>query len=314
MDTASTSNDYELGSDGSELYTVKSIPGKGQGMLALWFIEQGTRILEEDVLFSIPEGLSEEQKEESVTSAYDGLPEDKKMAFLRLCDPETSSSPIDLLSKYRANAFEISTWADNLRPIVSYVVCSQASRINHSCTPNSYLDLNTNINRVTLHATVDIPKGQEITVSYCLPYYSRAVRFRDLAHYDFYCHCIVCRPTMVGRVREAQRDLMQETWFTLYNKNGDEIWDESQDPLTGVLDMIRLLTTDKLNVGALSVLYQRAVKFLVERGDRERALGFAYKKFKTEMDRLGSDSPLTQETRRYISELKSPPAIHSQLP
>ena len=305
---------HQHGSEMSDVYKVVPISGKGLGMLTKRSIEQGARIFDEEVLFTISGGLSEEQKKESVTSAYRSLPPDKKMAFLSLYNPYPANLAMRLVSRYNANAFEISNLSDHLRPIVSHIVCLQASRINHSCTPNAYLDLNTNINRVTVHAVADIPAEQEITVSYCAPHYSRDDRVRDLGRYVFNCRCTVCQPTAIGQLKEAERLLMQETWLTLYDRDGKEISYPNHNQMKSILRMIQLLTEQRLNVGALSVLYQRAVILNIELGCRRVALQFAEEKLRLEMLRLGPDSPLIQKTMLYVTRLKSdfPPLPFSQ--
>ena len=297
----------------SDVYKIVPIPAKGLGMLTKRYIEQGARILDDEVLFSISEGLPEEQVKERVTSAFGSLPPDKKMDFLSLYSPHPSNPAMDLVSRYNANAFEISNLSDHSRPTVSHIVCLQASRINHSCTPNAYLDLNTNINRVTVHAVADIPAEQEITVSYCAPHYSREDRVRDLARYAFTCRCTVCQPTAIGQLKEAERLLMQETWLTVYDRDGKEISYPNQNPLKSILRMIQLLTEQGLNVGDLSVLYQRAARLNIELGNRSVALEIVEEKLRIEMRRLGSDSPLVQETRLYVVALKFPPGFSPRL-
>lgn len=138
----SPANNTEHESEGLDLYTIRPILGKGLGMFATKNIERGTRILMEEVLFSIPEGLSREQEKESVISAYCELPRAKRQAFFNLTPfeldsiagvlsryRETAFSELtptqldpsaDILSRYRANAFEISTLSDQPRPIVKY--------------------------------------------------------------------------------------------------------------------------------------------------------------------------------------------------
>ena len=191
-----------------------------------------------------------------------------------------------------------------------YVVCLQASRINHSCTPNAYLDLNANINRVTVHAVESIPADREILISYCLPHYSRPIRTRDLSPYDFTCSCVVCLPSPLGAYKDYLRRHMEMLWLTLHIEHGDDLRHAVED--SSILEMIRLLTKEQLNVGALSVLYQRVASLAFEQGNRETALVYAGEKFKMEMYRLGADSPLTQETLRYITHLQSLPSIPPQ--
>ena len=282
-----------------DLYEIIPVPGKGRGMCAIKDIEKGTRIVEDEILMSIPGGLSKAEKREAILSAYYDLPLKKKQSYLNLYDPVPIPMRFDKSSNFYANAFEISTLSG-----VSEYVSGQTGFINHSCLPNAYLDVNTNINRITVHATVDIAAGQEITVSYCLPYFSREVRQHDLAHHDFICSCLVCLRDDMGEMKEAQRTLMQRIWLTLYTNNGEES-SSPEGPLTGVFHMIRLLNDEGLNVGALSRLYERAARLYLEVGGKDRALELAETKLEREMCRLGPDSPTTQATMQYISDMKA---------
>ena len=312
MNIASIINNQH-GGQRSDVFKVKPSPAKGLGMFATRYIEQGARILEDEVLFIIPEGLSEEQTIDSVTSAYDSLLPDQKNAFLGFHNPGPSNLASHILNRYYANAFEISNLSEIYRPVMSYAVCVQASRINHSCAPNAYLDFNGFISRATVHAIADIPADQEITVSYCSPYYTREIRMGDLARYDFVCRCPVCQPTATGLLKEAERRLMQETWLTLYDQEGNEDSFPYHDLARRLYRMIRLLTEEGLNVAALSALYQRGAKLHVQRGLRSVAVELIEDKVKTEMCRLGRDSPQTQESMRYLSELSYSPGFTVRL-
>ena len=295
-----TSNEH--GGQSSDVYRVMPSPGKGLGMFATRYIQQGTRILEDDVLFIIPAGLSEESTIDSVISAYSSLPPDRQNAFSGLHDPHPSK-PSHVLNRYKANAFEISNLSEIYTPVISYAVCLQASRINHSCAPNAYLDFNTNIYQVTVHAIADIPAGQEITISYCSPHYTREIRRGYLARYNFVCRCTVCHhSTAVGRLKEAERRLMQADWLTLYDQAGNAKPYPDQEVIR-LFRMIRLLKEQGLNVAALSALYQRAAKLHVELGLQPVAASLAEDKLKCEMDRLGPDNPLTQRSMRSVRDL-----------
>lgn len=309
---ASTTNNQH-GDQNSDVYKVRPSPGKGLGMFATRDIEQGERILEDEVLFIIPEGGSEEQTIDSVTSAYDSLTPDRKNAFLDLHNPDPSDLDLHILNRYCANAFELSNLSEIYRPVMSYVVCVEASRINHSCAPNAYLDFNAFTYRATVHAIAGIPAEHEITVSYCSPHYIREIRMGDLARYDFVCGCSVCQPTAIGRRLEVERRLMQETWLSLYDRDGNEVAYPNENLVKRLFRMIRLLTEQGLNVAALSALYQRAANLHVNLGLRRVAIELAEDQVKAEMCRLGRDSPQTQDSMRYLSELNITPGFTVRL-
>lgn len=125
---------------------------------------------------------------------------------------------------------------------------------------------------------------------------------------------VTCQPSVTGQLREAQSCLMQETWFNIHNRRGIEMLHHEEGALTGVLEMINLLTTEALNIGALVTLYERASNLYIEAGDDKRLLEFAKKKPEVETYRLGLDNSLTQGTMRHTSDLKYLPASDPQLP
>ncbi len=305
---ASTTNDQHGGQE-PDVYKVIPSPGKGLGMFATRDIEQGERILEDGVLFIVPEGLSKEETIDCVTSAYGSLPPHRKGAFLGLHNPDPSNLALHLLNRYYANAFELSLLSEIYCPVMSYVVCLEASRINHSCAPNAYLDFNEFTYRATVHAIADIPAEHEITVSYCAPHYIREIRMGDLARYDFVCHCPVCQPTAIGQRLEAERRVMQDTWLSLYDRDGNENPYPNENLMERLFRMIKLLTEQGLNVAALSALYRRAANLHVNRGLRSVAIELAEDQVKAEMCRLGRDSPQTQDSMRYLSELNITPGF-----
>lgn len=278
------------GSEESPLYTVEKISGKGLGMRAAKPIKVGTRILEDEILMrtEIPGGLSQEQRNDIITRAYTWLNPDKQKALLTLFDPNPSPGH-RVINSFNANALKVYN--------VTYVVSLQTSRINHSCAPNAYLTLNTSIDRVTLHATVDILAGQEITVCYTLPHFDGEFRTWDRG---FICKCIVCQ----SEDKEAQRQLMQQTWCSLYDENGHER-NSAQGSWKAVIEMIGLMTAERLNVGTLSILYDRAAEICLRHFNGSKALNLVKQKYTSEVCRLGSDHPQTRDTKQYMDNLKA---------
>ncbi|KAK8151217.1 hypothetical protein BKA80DRAFT_184592, partial [Phyllosticta citrichinensis] len=74
-------------------------------------------------------------------------------------------------------------------------ICAEASRLNHSCTPNIQFTWNENVlgGAITMHALRDILPGEEITASYVDLLRSTAERKEKLHNaYGFDCACAVC--------------------------------------------------------------------------------------------------------------------------
>jgi hypothetical protein len=72
----------------------------------------------------------------------------------------------------------------------------QASRFNHSCSPNARYSWNPEIKRLNIYALRDIAVGDEILVCYLSRRHvygsTRATRQALLARYEFICNCIAC--------------------------------------------------------------------------------------------------------------------------
>ena len=49
---------------------------------------------------------------------------------------------------------------------------------------------------------------------------------------------VMCQPSVIGQLREAQCCLMQEIWFNILNQRGIGLFHHEEGPLTGVLEMI----------------------------------------------------------------------------
>lgn len=71
-------------------------------------------------------------------------------------------------------------------------VFASYSRMNHSCTPNVHNSYNPTVRKLTIHATHQINKGEEITAT-CINF-NRAheQRTADLSNWDIICTCKSC--------------------------------------------------------------------------------------------------------------------------
>ncbi|KAK5124717.1 hypothetical protein LTR85_001430 [Meristemomyces frigidus] len=72
-------------------------------------------------------------------------------------------------------------------------ICLQATRMNHSCLPNSHHEWCEEARKRNVYALSDIGAREEITISYLVPFQSREVRTDMLhKHYGFDCSCKAC--------------------------------------------------------------------------------------------------------------------------
>ena len=283
------------------LYIIKESPGKGLGMFATTKIRKGTRILAEKPFFTLaksPElSWSDPYAQNDKSEAFDRLPTSKRLKYMQLHCPKRTDCSV-LVSIYEANCYEMGS---------GDCVCSETSRINHSCIPNAHYSWNDNIRRLTVHAVKDIPKGEEITVSYCSGFCTLKGRRRKLMPYVFTCLCSACQEdTDFGRLSRNRRremvDLRQEI---------EEFQDDSRaarakytycDEQSAILKILRVIDEEGL-VHEKSMVYRDAVDWALEKGYREVALKYASKELEVDLCCAGKDSPSYQETKSFLQKI-----------
>ena len=174
------------------LWEVRKSPGKGLGMFARKHIPRGTRILADECLFNLP---APKALLIDIERTYDHLSESQQKAYRTLvCPDRPGRSPVVRI--WEANCFRMGRGGG---------IFLRASRINHSCTPNANFAWNASIKRETVHAMIDIPANEEITISYCMPHTDIYHRQKRLEQYGFDCTCTPCsQDNAAGRASEAR--------------------------------------------------------------------------------------------------------------
>lgn len=97
-------------------------------------------------------------------------------------DARVAKEP-SLLSIFQNNCMEMGRGAG---------IFPNASRFNHSCSPNANFNWNANIHRETIHIIHDVKAGEQITLSYCDMTHEKTLRSWELKHYGFDCDCSLC--------------------------------------------------------------------------------------------------------------------------
>lgn len=279
------------------MYTTRSVPGKGQGMFADKEIKVGARILEDKLLLWIADTTIDEGIAERISVALEGLPPEQQQQFETLHSPDHPTwTP--LVSRYIANCFEVGAAESG--------IFMEASRINNSCCPNAFFSWNQNLQRVTVHAIVDIPAGEEITVCYVFPFFSRVYRqmmFRE--HYGFECGCPACLiDTPIGQKSELCRQKMETLYLAVDKCNGGPSNNDEKE-LEMVLEFIKLAKDERLDGEFLSCMYRRAKECYEDRGPEELALKYAVMEVETDKRVLGEDYEVTMDSARNLEELKA---------
>jgi hypothetical protein len=210
------------------LYQVRPVPGKGMGMFAARDIAKGTRILRESPMYVLRKEKDGSSDLHQVPLAYQRFSPQDKALYLTLAhtpnpvrDAEIAKIIKDLRSKYpdkvstlsvrhqlevmsilETNSFEITEGG----AMFGSAVIPEASRMNHSCTPNVYHCWNETINQLTVHAIRDIKAGEEILTCYINVCGKTTDRQSKLARWGFTCDCAACdQSTPYGQASELRR-------------------------------------------------------------------------------------------------------------
>ncbi len=279
------------------MYTIRSIPGKGQGMFADEEIKAGVRILADKLLFSVTDTTIDDGIGERISASLEGLPKEQQQQFETLYCPDYPSQ-IPLVRRYQANCFGLGAAHTG--------IFLRASRVNSSCCPNAYFAWNPDLHRITLHAMVDIPAAQEITVCYSYSFCrqeSRQTLFRDV--YGFQCDCPVCQigtPTVQGY--ELRREKMEALYDAIQlHESGPG--GNNQEKLKMVLEFIELAKADQLDGEFLSGMYGRAKEYYEDRGPVKVALEYAKMQLETDRRLVGEDHPVTRQSTYALLELSA---------
>ena len=202
----------------SSLFSVRTSTAlqNGKGTFASTDIQRGCLMLSEIPLFHTPTVTSLDAPEPrsyiSLEAAVRKLSPAHLDGYLSLQNSHDTCSCFrsPLLGIFNTNSFIISDGHSG--------ICLTASRFNHSCTPNASFGFNASIGMMRCFALRDIPRGEEIFVSYIdrrqLYGGTRGSRQAYLrATYHFTCACSVCSlPESESKRSDARRQRLKELW------------------------------------------------------------------------------------------------------
>jgi len=158
-------------------------------------------------------------------------------------EARTSDKPC-ALSIFMTNAMECESGA---------AVFEIAARFNHSCIPNAFFSWHNLKQEERIYATRHIEAGEEITLSYCDPFYEHSQRRWELQHYGFVCVCPACTdlddPKSFGaQSRERRWRLSEFDEVTAYPG-------QFEDVLKAKVEMAKLMKEEGLSGTCLGDKY-----------------------------------------------------------
>lgn len=287
------------------LYKRFNSPHGGLGLRATRDIPFGTPIISEPELFSKIESRK-------VTRAQANL-----AGFAELSCPGPLQTPD---ARFKANSFEM---GKDRKSKNKEGIFLEPSRLNHSCVPNAYFTWNNISKRITVHASDNIPRGEEIFVNYNNKVYhhTRDERREELlTDYHFDCTCRACEPnTEFGRASQDRRRQMHELEGNIDRIENSNIPTDRKALLVNIQAYISLLKTEGLLYPQLADLYDKEVRWYKVEMEQaasgavhdiywakclEDALRAARDKLRLDIACNGHDSSEVEKTLELIEQLR----------
>ncbi|RAL58416.1 hypothetical protein DID88_005121 [Monilinia fructigena] len=152
------------------IYAKKIVPGKGIGLVAIQDIPKSTRIICEAATLTGPNSLPVEELRSCLVEQFHALSEHQQKEFLALSNIRQFKDASELYCGiYCTNALplnEIDSSGGHLTQADRGGVFLEACRINHACDENAAANWNEDTEHLTVTASKDILKDEEITIYY----------------------------------------------------------------------------------------------------------------------------------------------------
>ncbi|KAK0609578.1 hypothetical protein B0T17DRAFT_134101 [Bombardia bombarda] len=255
-------------------YTVITIPGKGQGVVATRHIAQFETILTSFPAMVVDNELFPVEEDEGPPAegprlfqrALERLSDRERFEDLARSRREAEHGVHIVEDVIRTNAFGITTpdgkEAKGLYP--------EIARLNHACDPNAYPRFTKADLAMSAVATRDILPGEEITISYVPLGMPTPYRHSSLSNWGFTCTCSLCTsPTSARQASDARRERLVEIFFSMREPS------THYDTLVELTkEFVEIVKVERLEA-KVGEYYQAFMKIYYEFGDVESALRYA---------------------------------------
>ncbi|TRM70310.1 hypothetical protein BD626DRAFT_390788 [Schizophyllum amplum] len=183
----------------TDTFVIRRAGDKGLGMFTTSALRVGAIALIEHptVIAPFVLGLTDTPACDFYDDLFGSLPmrQYEMLMGLANCMPRTSVGHAEGVMATNALAIELDVPATGSNQELSThrAIFMQASRINHSCSPNAKWEWDRKTLSLTLRAVRPIRAGEEITINYVDPAVPRAERRASLrTTYHFDCNCAAC--------------------------------------------------------------------------------------------------------------------------
>ena len=227
----------------SRPYSIVQRGASGYGFIATRYIPEGSRILEEQLLFSV-DNIRDPLTRGNILDIQGQAATHQNFNSL-FCPPGDQQS-VDQ-RRFQTNSFQITKEDADGRSTEG--IFMDASRINHSCVANAHFAWNKNLNRLTIHAITEIWQGHEIFVNYRREsfYHNTQNRRNELRNdYGFECMCKACTTnTHFGRLSQIRRPDIAALKNNIDNRPSRQAADRDQQ-FRDILALRGLLNAEEL--------------------------------------------------------------------
>ncbi|QDS76147.1 hypothetical protein FKW77_007366 [Venturia effusa] len=298
-------------------FEFRQLPDRGISIFAKASIPRGALITAERPLMRVTKA---HYMAEHVEEAVERLPADDKKKFWSLASAHgqdrskypsrihpdvaeheknrirqqhaarTSSSPT-ALSIFMTNAMECENGA---------AVFETAARFNHSCIPNAFFSWNTIKHEERIYASRAIEADEEITLSYCDPFYEFSQRQWELQHYGFVCVCPAC--VNLDDVESFGAESRERRFRLAELDEGTSYPGTFADVLRGKIEMAKLMREEGLSGTCLGDNYLSIARLVANAQSPD--FNFAHKAATQALDVyttcLGADSEKAIEAAKSV--------------
>ena len=227
-------SDSTSSSSSKKLFECVRIPFKGKGLLAHQNIDKYTIIIDECPIFQYSNTdindqqiLFDEFMQLSLSDRNIVASMDHSVLFDDEYEYEMNKDKLfDIIE--RNNIEVIEDESNALFPTIT--------KINHSCSPNAiwFWDAASETQKVI--SIDNIKRGDELTVSYCQPGYSRKLRRKYLLqHFGFYCQCKRCNTIDPDEI--AFYDKISSIHCKFMCRLEGYVWNKRADKITKMLQL-----------------------------------------------------------------------------
>ncbi|GAA5821914.1 hypothetical protein JCM11251_004777 [Rhodosporidiobolus azoricus] len=203
------------------LSSIIDVPGKGNGLIATADLAPDSLVLlDRPLLVCALDTIPRQHANAILSHALSRLNGEKQKEFLELANAFPVSNEGGYLGRVETNALPIIS-LDDLPPssapdeVTYHGLFPLASRLNHACDANCRFEWSAKEWRLSVRTNRAVKKGEELCVSYIMPFQKRRERREELqTKYRFLCQCTWCSlPDDLSAKKDEEREEMAKRFL-----------------------------------------------------------------------------------------------------